>query len=439
MAGEEEATQCEPCRRHDADAAKDDVNDKEKDCAAVQGRSLPPGLSVTMGKLPLTVKLEEAESAAVKDESDGDFTLDDADEEADDSDAHTTTSSAKQSCPRCLKVFSAVAPFTQHLIACCARPKREAVAAAAVVDKTDRGWSHTGKARRTCPKCKRGYSSLMCYSKHVRRCGTKKVAEEEDAAKKPKPEKANVQPKVRRCNVCLRDIHHMYARHMRQHAELFDLDETVVCPSCQDSFKRADLNAHFASAHGSERGACVVCRAVLPRADVAAHHRRHELQQRPHLCPTCGEAFHTGRELSRHVRKAHDDGKTDEDEPPVVCEQCGRQYGNRHKLVAHIRMVHDRSREFGCHLCAKVFYEKGKLTKHLSVHSDVKPYCCAHCDYRSVRTDNVRLHVRKVHRREAVADDVIRVGRIEVRGVADNGHPTRTRDLQATSNNSYPT
>ena len=34
--------------------------------------------------------------------------------------------------------------------------------------------------------------------------------------------------------------------------------------------------------------------------------------------------------------------------------------------------------------------------KHIKVHSSVKPFFCTLCNYRAVRKDNVRQHVKKV-------------------------------------------
>ena len=44
----------------------------------------------------------------------------------------------------------------------------------------------------------------------------------------------------------------------------------------------------------------------------------------------------------------------------------------------------------------KVFRVPMSYYKHIKVHSSVKPFFCTLCNYRAVRKDNVRQHVKKV-------------------------------------------
>ncbi len=147
--------------------------------------------------------------------------------------------------------------------------------------------------------------------------------------------------------------------------------------------------------------------------DLPKHLTKHVLEVKSHLCPTCGESFHLARELRNHMTSKHEPPK-----PPVwvVCDQCGKQFSSRKKLVAHIRQCHDKSKAFPCHLCDKVFYMRGKLNQHLTIHSQEKPFRCAYCGYRSVRRDNVLLHVRKVHKKDSDKSDVITEGKYVVDG-----------------------
>ena len=44
----------------------------------------------------------------------------------------------------------------------------------------------------------------------------------------------------------------------------------------------------------------------------------------------------------------------------------------------------------------QVFRVPMSYYKHIKVHSSVKPFFCTLCNYRAVRKDNVRQHVKKV-------------------------------------------
>ena len=47
----------------------------------------------------------------------------------------------------------------------------------------------------------------------------------------------------------------------------------------------------------------------------------------------------------------------------------------------------------------QVFRVPMSYYKHIKVHSSVKPFFCTLCNYRAVRKDNVRQHVKKVRNR----------------------------------------
>lgn len=41
-----------------------------------------------------------------------------------------------------------------------------------------------------------------------------------------------------------------------------------------------------------------------------------------------------------------------------------------------------------------------QLIQHRRMHTGEKPHLCPHCAYRSARRDNLRSHVRRVHKKE---------------------------------------
>ena len=304
------------------------------------------------------------------------------------------------------------------------------------------GWKPNKQAKRNneskrhrCDKCGKKYSSALPYRKHRRRCHNRRVGGDAAAAKQePRAGSSsgfsNSQSGPRQCFICLRELNHMFGRHFAQHEEHLDLHTVVQCPRCEVRVRKMDINQHFGAEHllkaaaaavkgevednaHQTHGVCVVCFDVLDSNELHKHLSKHVAEIKSHLCPTCGESFHLARELRNHVANKHEPPK-----PPVwvVCDQCGKQFSSRKKLVAHIRQCHDKSKAFPCHLCDKVFYMRGKLNQHLTIHSQEKPFRCAYCGYRSVRRDNVLLHVRKVHKKDSSKDDVITEGKYMVEG-----------------------
>ena len=60
-----------------------------------------------------------------------------------------------------------------------------------------------------------------------------------------------------------------------------------------------------------------------------------------------------------------------------------------------------------CLHCPKVFNRRVQLLNHLFMHSKLKPYHCATCNYANDRKGNVADHVKKVHKKEWTNNDIV--------------------------------
>ena len=121
--------------------------------------------------------------------------------------------------------------------------------------------------------------------------------------------------------------------------------------------------------------------------------------------PGCGKEFAWPQDLSKHVRKVH------EDEPPKFCcdyENCGKKFYERKLLTAHTR-THTDERPFICpHIgCDKAFRARNALAYHVkALHEITETFSCTEhgCSFVTKRKDALVTH-RLRHRRRVVTQE----------------------------------
>nr|KAF7387601.1 hypothetical protein H0235_018323 [Vespula pensylvanica] len=137
--------------------------------------------------------------------------------------------------------------------------------------------------------------------------------------------------------------------------------ESRTCPASGCDFttnSRCEMETHVA-AH--------VAQGMTPtgkKRTLALQRVRYEREE--YRCTLCSYACTIEKAFQRHLR-AHARGTAPETR--VSCAVCGA----------------DRSSE---------------LIQHRRMHTGEKPHLCPHCAYRSARRDNLRSHVRRVHKKE---------------------------------------
>ena len=87
------------------------------------------------------------------------------------------------------------------------------------------------------------------------------------------------------------------------------------------------------------------------------------------------------------------------------CEICGRSFPSQYKYKRHLELHKDFNLQ--CLHCPKLFNRRVQLLNHLFMHSKLKPYHCATCNYANDRKGNVADHVKKVHKKEWTNEDIM--------------------------------
>ncbi|XP_071876985.1 uncharacterized protein isoform X1 [Bombus fervidus] len=169
--------------------------------------------------------------------------------------------------------------------------------------------------------------------------------------------------------------------------------ETKSCPSSGCDFttnSRCEMETHVA-AH--------VAQGMTPtgkKRTLALQRVRYRYEREEYRCSLCSYACTIEKAFQRHLR-AHAKGTAPETR--VSCAVCGADRSSEVDLSRHMRRHRD-DRYFCCDICIFRTVQLKKLIQHRRMHTGEKPHLCPHCAYRSARRDNLRSHVRRVHKKE---------------------------------------
>uniref|UniRef100_A0A914XGI7 C2H2-type domain-containing protein n=1 Tax=Plectus sambesii TaxID=2011161 RepID=A0A914XGI7_9BILA len=118
-----------------------------------------------------------------------------------------------------------------------------------------------------------------------------------------------------------------------------------------------------------------------------------------YVCQHCGQAFSLHDRLAKHIASRHRDRSASvaagEDCPSKShkCNVCHKSFGRSDMLTRHMRL-HTGLKPYGCHICGQVFSRSDHLSTHQRTHTGEKPYQCPQCSYAASRRDMITRHMR---------------------------------------------
>lgn len=117
-----------------------------------------------------------------------------------------------------------------------------------------------------------------------------------------------------------------------------------------------------------------------------------------YVCQHCGQAFGLHDRLAKHIASRHRDrsasvaGK-DGLSKAHKCTMCNKSFGRSDMLTRHMRL-HTGIKPYGCQVCGQVFSRSDHLSTHQRTHTGEKPYQCPQCNYAASRRDMITRHMR---------------------------------------------
>ncbi|XP_028299477.1 zinc finger protein 28-like [Gouania willdenowi] len=108
--------------------------------------------------------------------------------------------------------------------------------------------------------------------------------------------------------------------------------------------------------------------------------------EKPFSCNVCGSCFEKKGKLNRHV-------KIHTGEKPYACDFCFKSYSQRNDLQIHLR-VHTGEKPFVCDVCNKCFSRKTNFQSHMRFHAGAKPHECHDCNKCFTQKNDLTRHMR---------------------------------------------
>lgn len=120
------------------------------------------------------------------------------------------------------------------------------------------------------------------------------------------------------------------------------------------------------------------------------------------VCPLCGQMFSLSDRLAKHMASRHktkQQGNTtnsnvssgnnnDNNGKAYSCEVCKRSFARSDMLTRHMRL-HTGVKPYTCKICGQVFSRSDHLSTHQRTHTGEKPYKCPNCPYAACRRDMI--------------------------------------------------
>lgn len=195
-------------------------------------------------------------------------------------------------------------------------------------------------------------------------------------------------------------MHHGVSRKAARNASYASSEESSLCPlySCPScpymSPRRDKLDKHIMK-HVLQEG-FHPCGKKRHKPEAPPQRHRHNAEE--YRCPFCPYTCTVYKAYRKH-QKAHMLGAAKLAPVKLSCKICGKDRSTEADMQKHMKK-HRSGENFVCDVCGFASIQLKKIIQHRRMHTGEKPHLCPHCSYRSARRDNLRSHVRRMHKKE---------------------------------------
>lgn len=109
-----------------------------------------------------------------------------------------------------------------------------------------------------------------------------------------------------------------------------------------------------------------------------------EVKAKTYPCPHCDKVFNAHYNLTRHM-PVHTGVR------PFICKVCGKGFRQASTLCRH-KIIHTDDKPHVCKICSKAFNRSSTLNTHMRIHQDYKPWICEFCGKGFHQKGNYKNH-----------------------------------------------
>ncbi|XP_044727341.1 zinc finger protein OZF-like [Chrysoperla carnea] len=198
--------------------------------------------------------------------------------------------------------------------------------------------------------------------------------------------------KALKCNKC--EVKCYHPLHLKEHQELAHNPSNLTCTKCKKVCSNIyKFKYHKCRQRSYNLSQCLRCnKSFKDKRELKCHNKEvHKLEEMNVACHICGKS------VVKHYLKGH--LSTHEERDKLTCDMCSKTFMNHTTLTNHIKSVHNQTRERNhlCNICGYALLSAADLQKHLSIHSNERPYSCDRCNKTFRREDHLRDHIKTVH------------------------------------------
>ncbi|XP_059609288.1 gastrula zinc finger protein XlCGF57.1-like [Phlebotomus argentipes] len=150
------------------------------------------------------------------------------------------------------------------------------------------------------------------------------------------------------------------------------------CPHCDSKFtSKLDHSQHIYRVHvreGDHR--CKHCKSKFKSIHSLRRHARLHTGEDLSQCEVCKKMFTSVGILNTHMATVHANGRLGRERKTYSCPHCTKVITSKYSFEKHLT-VHTNERPFACSLCPGTFKHRDGLEKHQAIHT--KPFVCKDC------------------------------------------------------------
>ncbi|KAK7076147.1 hypothetical protein SK128_007361 [Halocaridina rubra] len=168
----------------------------------------------------------------------------------------------------------------------------------------------------------------------------------------------------------------------------------VRCYVCKSTFDHSgDLEIHCMEAHQLKEAhfMCIHCPQKFSKVSSITSHMRKKHRDSLQRCPKCKKLYSSHYLWTRHML-VHTNMR------PFTCTECDKKFKSKNELNNH-KKTHKPCEErytHCCEVCGKRFTQKANLENHLKLHSGKRPFACEFCGKTFSQRGNMEEH-RRIH------------------------------------------